>query len=442
VQRIEQWEQWNSDRIAQVGGVWTRFRLTMVCTVSAFSELVLWRAGYPIWRLATSGLLFAALIALAVLADWAVADGAATRAGIGHREQLPAIHRWGLVLGLSFHILIVGLTGGVQSPMLVGVPAMLAVIAIQHGWSRVTQVASSLMVAAVVAMALLPRAWLGPPMPTVAFALLAVATVIASAGLAVGHIITLMERLEMNRRALNRAREQLISQMYTRARELEQMGAQLSHELKNPLQAIGILVQLSARDISDPEARERLQVAEAEVERMDSIIKEYLSFSRPFDKLQPKKVALGAMADEVIAVLEPGASAAGVLLRRSGEAQAEADPRRIREALHNLISNGLEACAKGGRVEIEISERDSTAQIAVRDSGCGMSRSVLERLGTAFFTTRPEGTGLGVVMARAAFTQHGGALVYQSEEGGGTTVIGTLPLRQLQRTEHGARAAG
>ncbi len=411
-------------------------------TVSAFMELVLWRAGYSIWRLAAIGVLLAALIGLPDPADLGLIDGGATTAGVGQRERSPTIFRWGLLLGLGCAILIVGLTGGLRSPILPGVPTMVAAIAVRHGWSRVTQVASLLMVAATLAMALLPQSLLGPSVPTLAFAVLAVATVIASAGLGIGSIIPLMDDLEQNRVALNRAREQLFAQMYTRARELEQMGAQLSHELKNPLQAIEILVQLSARNISDPEARERLRVAEAEVKRMKSIIREYLSFSRPFDKLQPKEVELGAMADEVIAVLEGGASAAGVLLRRRGEAHAEADPRRLREALHNLISNALEACSRGGRVEVEISERDHGARIVVRDSGRGMSRDVLERLGTAFFSTRPEGTGLGVAMARAAFVQHGGALVYESEEGQGTTAIGTLPLRQALRSDHGTRSVG
>jgi len=440
VENLEQPEQSKTERTAHAGDLWTRFRWTTLFTTGAFSELVLWRAGYPLWRLAVIGLLFAALVALPCWADSLPFGGPAPMVGAGDREQPSAVHRWGWVLGLGFAILIVSLTGGLRSPMLAGVPGILAAIAIQHGWSRVTQVASSLMVAGTVAMAALPRTWLGPEVPTFAFVLLAIATVIASAGLGIGRIIALMHRLEMNRTALNRAREQLIVQMYTRARELEQMGAQLSHELKNPLQAIRILVQLSARHVADPEARERLQVAQSEVERMDSIIKEYLSFSRPFDKLHPKRVALGAMVDEVIAVLEEGASAAGVVLRRNGEAHAEADPRRLREALHNLISNALEACSRGGHVEVEISQRDGGARIVVRDSGRGMSRDVLERLGKAFFSTRPEGTGLGVAMARAAFTQHGGALVYESEEGRGTTAIGTLPLRQPQRSEHGTRA--
>ncbi len=442
MQNVEQREQTSHESPAQARPFWTRVGRTMVLTISAFIELVLWRAGYPIWRLAAIGVLLATLIALADVPDQALIDGAATVAGTGRREQSRTVHLWVLALRLSLVILIVGLTGGVHSPMLAGLPAALAIIAIHHGWSRVTQVASSVVVAAVVAMTLLPQAWLGPEVSTLPFALLAIATVIASGGFGIRHIFNLVDRLEMNRLALNRAREQLIAQMYTRARELEQMGAQLSHELKNPLQAIGILVQLSARDALDRESRERLQVAEAQVERMEAIIREYLSFSRPFDKLQPKKVALGALADEVIAVLEAGASAAGVLLRRSGEVHAEADPRRLREALHNLISNALEACSRGGHVQVEISERDSGARIVVRDSGRGMTRDVLDRLGTAFFTTRPEGTGLGVAMARAAFVQHGGALIYESEEGQGTTATGTLPLRQVQRSDHGTRSVG
>jgi signal transduction histidine kinase len=408
---------------------------------AAFIELVLLRAGYPTWRLVAIGAFFAALTALPDTVDSGLIDGA-TIGGVGRRQRSTTLSHWGLVLSLSFAILIVGLTGGLHSPMMAAVIALPTVTAIQHGWSRVTWVACLLMVTATVAMASLPQAWFGPEVPTPAFAFIAVATAIVSGGLGLGHIVVLMDYCKMNRFALNGAREQLIAQMDMRARELEQMGAQLSHELKNPLQAIGILVQLSARDACDPEARERLQVAQAEVERMDSIIKEYLSFSRPFDKLQPRKVALGAMADEVIAVLEARASAAGVLLRRSGETHAEADTRRLREALHNLISNALDACTRGGRVEVEISERDGGARIVVRDSGRGMSRDVLQRLGTAFFTTRPEGTGLGVAMARAVFTQHGGELVYESEEGRGTTATGTLPLRQLKRSDHGARAVG
>jgi signal transduction histidine kinase len=93
-------------------------------------------------------------------------------------------------------------------------------------------------------------------------------------------------------------------------------------------------------------------------------------------------------------------------------------------------------------VDIQIEELAHNARIAVRDSGRGMPPEVLERIGTPFFTTRDEGTGLGVVVARAAFAQHGGSLVYSSEPGLGTTAVGTLPLRSIQRSNDVAGAAG
>jgi len=105
------------------------------------------------------------------------------------------------------------------------------------------------------------------------------------------------------------------------------------------------------------------------------------------------------------------------------------------------VANALDATARGGSVEVHIVQRGGSAQLEVRDSGRGMPREVLERVGTPFFTTRDQGTGLGVAMARAAFAQHGGSLQYQSEEGRGTTVVGTLPLQQERRAV-GASSAG
>jgi signal transduction histidine kinase len=163
---------------------------------------------------------------------------------------------------------------------------------------------------------------------------------------------------------------------------------------------------------------------------MRAILQEYLSFSRPFEELRPEPLSLGDLSEEVLSVLEARAAAEGIQLRRRGDARIEADPRRLREALFNLVANAIEATPRGGEVEVEVAERDGAASVAVRDSGRGMPREVLDRIGTAFFTTRPQGTGLGVVLARAAFSQHGGSLHYESAPERGTVVTGTLPLRR------------
>ncbi|MBI5543427.1 MAG: HAMP domain-containing histidine kinase [Deltaproteobacteria bacterium] len=236
------------------------------------------------------------------------------------------------------------------------------------------------------------------------------------------------------------ARDLVAQQALGRAHELELMSSRLSHELKNPLGAIKALVQLSARSAADAETRERLQVVEGEVERMQGILQDYLTFSRPLESLQLEEVALGELADEVLSVLDGRAKSAGVTLQRAGEARAHVDPRRVKEALVNLVANAIEASPRGGAIEVGLATDGGQALLSVRDHGCGMSPEVLARLGTPFFTTRDDGNGLGVLLARGVFRQHGGSLEYVSEPGQGTTVMGRLPLKE--EASHGARAAG
>jgi signal transduction histidine kinase len=220
----------------------------------------------------------------------------------------------------------------------------------------------------------------------------------------------------------------MVERALARARDMEQLSATLSHELKNPLAAIKTLVELAAQDPAEASSREGLHVARTEIDRMRGILQEYLSFSRPFEQVSWEPVDLGALSDEVLVLLGPSAERNGVALRRRGDARLEVDPRRLKEALINLVANALQATPRGGFVEIAIDRRDTRVEVAVHDSGQGMPAEVLEKVGTPFFTTRKEGTGLGVSLARAAFVQHGGALEYSSTEGRGTTATGILPI--------------
>jgi len=267
--------------------------------------------------------------------------------------------------------------------------------------------------------------------------LLALLTVVPVVTIASTHAAGVHRALHASRCEIDRSHELMAHQAFSRARELEEMSAKLSHELKNPLGAIKTLVQLSARDAADPKSSERLRVAETEIARMDCILREYLTFARPFEKMRSEPIDLGALADEVVQLLGPNAASSGVALRRQGGARIEADPRRLKEALINLVANAVEATPRGGSVEVAIAPREGAVEVAVRDSGRGMPKEVLEKVGTPFFTTREQGTGLGVVLARAAFVQHGGALQYTSAEGCGTTATGILPI---SRRENGAPA--
>src|SRR5262249_52416073 len=118
-----------------------------------------------------------------------------------------------------------------------------------------------------------------------------------------------------------------------------------------------------------------------------------------------------------------------------------ADPRRIKEAMLNFVSNAIQATPSGGSVGIEVTKDDLAIQIAIRDTGAGMSPETIAKLGTPFFTTRETGTGLGVVLARSAIHQHGGEVRYESKLGEGTTVIVRLP-REPKGAPDGPSTAG
>jgi len=233
---------------------------------------------------------------------------------------------------------------------------------------------------------------------------------------------------------LERMREDVVRDAANRTRSLEAIGSKVAHELKNPLAAIKGLVQLMSRKESDERARERLAVIEEEVTRMEGILRDYLSFSRPLEDLKPERVELDVLVDDVLAVLEARAEQADVRVTRSGDAAAlVGDPRRLKEALLNLVANAIEATPPRGEVTVSVQPRREDAEVVIRDTGRGISPEVLARVGTPFFTTKTSGTGLGVSLARTAVMHHGGDMRFASEPGKGTTVTVTLPYQPRRK---------
>lgn len=369
-------------------------------------------SGYPSGRVAALAGVFAFSIAMQL---WAASCKA--RHALTMRRLLIAQFWHAAIMTFAY-----ALTGGLQSPMIVSYLTPLVAALIIFGGSRPTLAVAAFIGGGALVLAALPPWLRGPPVAqpwAMGITLLALFTTLAIlwAGMS-----ALLRAFHQKGSELHRAREEMFSQALERARGLEQVGSKVAHELKNPLAAIKGLVQLVSRGPgADEKTRERLAVIEKEVARMEVILREYLSFSRPLEDLRPQEVELGALAGEVLAVLEARAQASGVELAVEGTAQVQADPRRLKEALLNLGANALEATPSGGSVRVEIDEAgDGKVRIRVRDTGRGMPCEVVERLGTPFFTTREQGTGLGVTLARAVFAQHGGGLTYESTPGQGT----------------------
>lgn len=422
-------ERWKRALATTVDRRWQRSRaLTFVAVYAAWALLclVLWQIGFPPWRV---GVLLGTLtLVVARHLMQILADRHCVPEGDG---RIP----------FALILLATAVTGGLRSPLLLAVTGNFAGVLVRRGWTRGTQTLLALFLGGALVMAIAPEAWTGPRIPDPTYTVTVLVALVISVCLSTDYLVMVMKTASQAIRQLLRARDDTASQALARARELEQMSSQLSHELKNPLGAIKALVQLSRRSAQDLDTRARLEVVEGEVERMQAILQGYLSFSRPLDCLRVEAVSLGALADDVIAILEARAEDAAVALRRTGDAGLRGDPRRIKEALLNLVANAIEATPPGGQVELRVEVRDGAARIAVRDSGRGMTPEVLEKLGTPFFTTRDAGTGLGVLLARGVFAQHGGTLEYASAPGLGTVATGTLPLNPCAEATDGARAA-
>jgi signal transduction histidine kinase len=396
----------------------TRITLGLGILVHLLVLAMLWHAGYPTWRIGALGGLYVAFM----LAHKMIM-------GCTNEPQKAASSF--ILMNISAQLFVVGsaaLTGGVHSPFLPGavLPAIISLLFFgPQAVSRWMALGNGLLI---IAMVLLPTDVVGPALPTDHYAItivIALAWNLFMLHLLVGKLSVVASRAGESMACL---REERLSDAEAQLRRLQSVGAKVAHELKNPLAAIKGLCQLVARTPESARTQERLAVVASEISRMETILGEYLSFSRPLEDIQPERIELAALARDVLDVLDGRAQQAGIALSVEGTASAvQGDPRRLKEALINIVANAIEATPNGGTVALRLRDAATGSALEVRDSGRGITPEDMERLGTSFFTTRPNGTGLGVVLAQGVITQHGGSLAYVSSVGKGTTATITLP---------------
>ncbi len=409
-----------SAQVKSVGATFLRIRPLVVLPVAVVNATALFVSNAPVaQRIGLAGCI-ACLLTLFVTEAWFV-----RRRDVGTR--------W---LAISLGVTLVGLaggcalSGGLASPLLPLLTAPLAVGFAAFGRGAPTRWLLAVGAALALGLALVPE---GVPFASIAptsARVMLLASLGGAAALAYAGVAGLVEAHARTAEVLDRMRVATLEEAASRMRATEQMGAKVAHELKNPLAAVRALLQLLAESANDPRAGKRASVAIGEVDRMDGIVRDYLAFSRPLAELRLERVDALELARDVVSVLEARADAAGVTLTVTGSTAAlVADPRRVREALLNLTANALAATSAGGAVRLLVDKDPRGVRIRVEDEGSGMTQDVLERLGTPFFTTHENegGTGLGVVLARAAIRQHGGDVTFSSSPGRGTIVAVDLP---------------
>ena len=236
--------------------------------------------------------------------------------------------------------------------------------------------------------------------------------------------------LQQERRALERraAEAEALAHMGT-------LAAGLAHEIRNPLNAALLQLHLLGRGVARLEdgAREglerRVTIVEGELKRLERLLSDFLELARP-RPMAREPVDLPALIDDVLTFQEPAAQAQGISLQRriSPEVVAIGDRERLKQVLHNLVANALEATAKGTvTVACARGPEPGLVSIQVIDTGRGIPRATLDQIFEPFFTTKEAGTGLGLSIVRQIAQRLGGDVSIESVEGRGTTVTVTIP---------------
>jgi signal transduction histidine kinase len=216
------------------------------------------------------------------------------------------------------------------------------------------------------------------------------------------------------------------------------LSLRVAHEVRNPIAAIELNAEM-LQDIvrvhpgSDMEEATSLVAAiRDQVTTLDALTEEYLAFAR-FPKPHFEEESINHLIEELAAFVRPVAIRQGVAIHVATDPAVplmEIDRALLRQAIYNLVKNGMEALSRGGALTIESRADGDAVEIAVSDTGGGITAEVAERLFEPFFTTKPQGTGLGLSITRQIIDEHGGDLTWRTGAGTGATFVIRLPVKR------------
>jgi len=207
--------------------------------------------------------------------------------------------------------------------------------------------------------------------------------------------------------------------------ELNLAASGLAHETKNPLNVVRMAAQTLASAAPDSrDWKDKVKLIADEADRLDSRINEWLAFSRPREP-QPRRVELDPLFEELRTLISLDADEKKARLTlRHNDAVVWADREMLRQMLFNLLLNGVQALENEGHLEVNVgTQKDGNVRISVEDDGAGVSPDHRDRLFTPYFTTRPDGGGLGLAISQRIALAHGWRLRYEPKAPRGSTFI-------------------
>ncbi|MGV2486650.1 UNVERIFIED_CONTAM: sporulation sensor histidine kinase KinB, partial [Bacillus mycoides] len=209
---------------------------------------------------------------------------------------------------------------------------------------------------------------------------------------------------------------------------VSELAASVAHEVRNPLTVVRGFIQL-LESTEDVKNKDYMRLVLAELDRAEQIISDYLNLARP--QIEKKEhICLSAQLIEMTTLMSSFAAMQGVYLQVeiSESLYTIGDKTKLKQAIMNVVKNGIEAIqGNKGYLKVTAIQKDELIIIRVKDSGVGMTKEQLVRLGQPYYSLKEKGTGLGLMVTFSILQAHNGTLEYKSESGKGTEAIIILP---------------
>lgn len=243
---------------------------------------------------------------------------------------------------------------------------------------------------------------------------------------AMRHVRQLEEKRALSRRA----------QIAEKLAAVGTLTAGLSHEIRNPLNAASLQLQVLERRIrklpqeQQPALVDPLVLVRDEIQRLEHILEDFLQFARPREFV-PTPVDMGSLVTRLADLLGTDAERRGITFERSIDERlppVAGDAGRLQQVLMNLMLNALEAADTGGHARVTLRREPDDLVVSIDDSGPGIPIEARERIFEPFFTTKASGSGLGLPIVHSIITQHGGQISVSSSPLGGAAFVVRLPI--------------
>ena len=243
-------------------------------------------------------------------------------------------------------------------------------------------------------------------------------------GTAIGYVYLLRDLREVRRlEAEVRRKEKLAA--------VGSLAAGVAHEIRNPLSSIkGYATYFGSRFDEGSEDREAANIMVHEVERLNRVITDLISLSRPSD-LRRSETDLNALIKHCFGLIKQDAATHNVVLDMKNDEtlpHLSVDPDRLSQAVLNICLNSLEAMPEGGTLAMNLSHTEDLVTLTISDTGKGISKEDVTRIFEPYYTTKSQGTGLGLSIVLKIIEAHGGTIRVESQEGAGAQFIIEIPV--------------